>query len=192
MSNLIETERTESALPLTLAVTKSFSGGVPGLATVLQIRDASTVDSYLDFSDLTFKTSGWTAKQASLADLGDGIYALSGGLNIDGITNLPTSTHYLSVEYVITGSVRGTVIDTILMKRDVYDMALSLLQRAIADAEPLPEFRSLGGAIQKLVNRVRITSSTLEIYETDDTTVSKTQAITTNPGADPIVEADTA
>lgn len=191
MTASIETERAETALPLTLAVTRSFSGGVSGLTAVLQIRDATTSTSYLDFADLTFKTSGWTTKQAALTDIGDGLYILTGGLNLSAISNLPSTTHYLSAEYIVTGSVRGTVKDSILLRRDVYDLALALLQRSISDAESLPEFRSLGGAIQKLTNRVRISGGSLEIYESDDTTISKTQSVSTNPSADPIVEADT-
>lgn len=52
--------------------------------------------------------------------------------------------------------------------------------------------RSLLGAIGKLVNKISISGSTLTIYEDDDTTSLGTQAITTNPAAEPITELDTA
>lgn len=191
MSVTIQAERDESALPLTLAVTRASDGGVAGLTCVLQIRDASTPDSYLDFADSTFKTSGWTTKQASLLDLGDGLYVLSGGLDIGSITNLPAATNYLSAEYIVSGAVSGTTIDTILLRTSVYDQNKDLLQRNLADAESLPTERSLGGAIQKLTNRVRVDGTKLEVYETDDTTVSYEQSLTTNPNAEPIVEANT-
>jgi hypothetical protein len=190
MSFSIQAERTDTNVPVALVVTKN-GGGISGLTVVVQIRDASTIDSYLDFDDDTFQTSGWTTKQASLADLGDGFYALSGGLDVDVFTNLPASSHHLLVEFIVTGSVKGSALDHILLRRDVYDLALALLKRAIADAETLPEFRSLGGAVQKLVNRVRINGASLEIYEADDSTVSGIQTLTTDASADPIVEADT-
>lgn len=190
MSFSAQAELTDTNVPISLVATKN-GGGVSGLTVVVQIRDASTVDSYLDFDDDTFQTSGWTTKQASLADLGDGFYALSGGLDVDAFTNLPAGSHHLSLEYIVTGSISGSAIDHLLLRRDVYDLALALLQRAISDAEALPEFRSLGGAIQKLVNRVRINGTTLEIYEADDTTISNTQSLSTSASADPIIEADT-
>jgi hypothetical protein len=167
-------------------------GGITGLTVAVRIRDGRTTNSYLDFSDDTFKTSGWSAQTASLTDIGDGFYSLSSGLDLSAITNLPAATHYLVAEYLVNGSVAGSAMTEILMRRDVYDLALSLLQRSIADAETLPNFRSLGGAIQKLVNRVRIDATQLEVYEADDSTVSATQTLTTDANADPIVEADTA
>lgn len=52
-------------------------------------------------------------------------------------------------------------------------------------------FRSLLGAIAKLVNKVAISGSTLTVYEADDVTSLGTQALTTDPDADPITGADT-
>ena len=187
---MIQVERTESQVPIDLVVTDR-RGGISGLTVVVQIRDGRTTNSYLDFNDDTFKTSGWTTKQVSLADIGDGFYTLSGGLDLSAITNLPASTHYLFAEFIVTGAARGSAINEILLRRDVYDTALALLQRSLADAETLPEFRSLGGALQKLVNRVRASGTQLLIYETDDSTISATQTLTTDENAAPIVEADT-
>jgi hypothetical protein len=53
-------------------------------------------------------------------------------------------------------------------------------------------FRSILGAIAKLVNKVAISGSTLTIYEDDDSTALGSQTITTDSGADPISELDTA
>ena len=190
MGLTIQAEFTDTNVPLTLVATKN-GGGVSGLTVVVQIRDASTIDSYLDFDDDVFKTSGHTIKQASLADLSDGFYALSGGLDVNAFSGLAANSNHLSAEYIVTGSLEGSAVDHILLRTDVYDLALALLTRAIADAEPLTNFRSLGGAIQKLVNRVRISGTSLEIYEADDTTISKTQSLSTSASADPIIEADT-
>jgi hypothetical protein len=51
--------------------------------------------------------------------------------------------------------------------------------------------RSLLGAIAKLVNKVGIAGSTLTAYEDDDTTSLYSQAISTDSGADPIIQLDT-
>jgi len=53
-------------------------------------------------------------------------------------------------------------------------------------------FRSLLGAVAKLVNRIRVSGSTLTTYEADDTTALGTQTVTSDSGAQPIVEIDTA
>ncbi|MCP5246165.1 MAG: hypothetical protein H6937_09530 [Burkholderiales bacterium] len=53
------------------------------------------------------------------------------------------------------------------------------------------EFRSLVGAIAKLVNKVSISGGTLTVTETDDVTTLGTQAVTTDQSAAPIVTIDT-
>lgn len=52
-------------------------------------------------------------------------------------------------------------------------------------------FRSLLGAIAKLVNKIAASGGTLTVYEDDDTTSLGTQAITSDSGADPITALDT-
>ena len=52
-------------------------------------------------------------------------------------------------------------------------------------------FRSLLGAIGKLVNKIAPSGANIEIFEDDDTTVLGTQATTTDSGADPITALDT-
>jgi trimeric autotransporter adhesin len=123
MSYQIQAERTDTNVPITLQVDKN--GGVTGLTSVVQIRDGATTNSYLDFNDDTFKTAGWTTKQASLADIGDGVYVLSGGLDVSAITNLPAGTHHLFAEFDVTGSVDGNAVDVILLRNHVYDVAIA-------------------------------------------------------------------
>lgn len=53
-------------------------------------------------------------------------------------------------------------------------------------------FRSLLGAVAKLVNKVAISGTDLQIFRDDDTTVLGTQALTTDAGAEPITGMDTA
>ena len=52
-------------------------------------------------------------------------------------------------------------------------------------------FRSLLGAVAKLVNRVGISGATLTVYEDDDTTTLGEQALTSDSNAAPITGADT-
>lgn len=59
-----------------------------------------------------------------------------------------------------------------------------------ADGDTL-SFRSLLGAVAKLVNRVGITGATLSVYQDDDTTVLGTQAVTSDAAADPVTEVNT-
>ena len=71
-----------------------------------------------------------------------------------------------------------------------------ILRRALASALASSDgdtktFRSLAGAIAKLVNRIVSSGGTLTIYEPDDTTSLGTQALTTDAAAEPIVEANT-
>lgn len=71
-----------------------------------------------------------------------------------------------------------------------------ILRRTWANAEASSDgdavtFRSLIGAIAKLVNRVQVSGGNLLIYRDDDTTTLGTQALTTDASADPITEIDT-
>ena len=70
-------------------------------------------------------------------------------------------------------------------------IADAVLSRALSNVEGTATFRSLAGAIAKLVNKVDIAGSTLTVRKTDDTTAFGTQQVTTDSGADPIVAVDT-
>ncbi len=63
--------------------------------------------------------------------------------------------------------------------------------RASSDGDTVT-FRSLLGAAAKLVNKVSVASTTLTVYEENDTTAFGTQDVTTDASAEPIVEVDTA
>lgn len=108
--------KSESALPVQLTVTDA-SGGVTGLTVKMQVRDSAGTNSYLDFNDATFKTSGWTTKDLTLTDLVNGIYA--GTLDLSAITNLPSGS-YLTLEYTVSGTVSGVVTDLIIFDPAVY------------------------------------------------------------------------
>ncbi len=64
--------------PLTLNV-QGFTGGQTGLTPTVAIRAALTTNLYLDFNDLTFKTSGFTTRDADLTEIADGRYVRTAG-----------------------------------------------------------------------------------------------------------------
>lgn len=66
-------EKSLTAYPLSLFVVEN-GVGVTGLSCTVALRNATTTDSYLDFSDGTFKTSGWTLQFAPLTEIGTGRY----------------------------------------------------------------------------------------------------------------------
>lgn len=71
-----------------------------------------------------------------------------------------------------------------------------LLRRSLASARASSNgdtvgFRSLLGMVAKQVNRVGVSGANLVTYEEDDATTFGTQAITTDPAAEPITQLDT-
>lgn len=70
-------------------------------------------------------------------------------------------------------------------------IADGILSRAISNVEGSATFRSLAGAIAKLVNKVDIAGSTLTVRKTNDTDAFGEQEITTDAEALPITAVDT-
>lgn len=98
MSDL-EAKDTDSLFPLKLTVERVGSGGITGLTpsqVTLRIRDASTLNSYLDFADNTFKTAGWTQQDAGLSEVGRGHYQYN--LNVVAVPAMVAGFE-ASVEY---------------------------------------------------------------------------------------------
>lgn len=75
MSQGFTADHDDVALPLNLTVAEEGVGGVAGLSPTVTLRIGRTTDTYLDFADDTFKTSGWTTKSAPLTEIGDGDYS---------------------------------------------------------------------------------------------------------------------
>lgn len=70
------------------------------------------------------------------------------------------------------------------------------LRRSFANAAASSDgdalgFRSLLGAVAKLVNRVAIAAATLTVYREDDTTALGTQAVTSDAAAEPVTGVNT-
>lgn len=71
-----------------------------------------------------------------------------------------------------------------------------VLRRALATAEASADgdalaFRSLLGAVAKLVNKIALAAGTLTVYKADDTTALGTQAATQDASANPVTALDT-
>ena len=95
-----------------------------------------------------------------------------------------------------TAGAVDTVTDAVITATVANKIADHILRRAWANAEASSDgdtvsFRSLLGAVAKLVNRVGITGTDLLTYRDDDSTVLGTQALTTDASADPITGIDT-
>lgn len=101
----------DGVAPLELIVSDA-DGGVAGLTCAVAIRDAHTAQSYLDWSDGTFKTSGWMERTRALSEGLAGRYVLEDGLDLDDIT-LPAATEVLVAEYSISGDLVGAASDYI-------------------------------------------------------------------------------
>jgi len=83
--------------------------GLSGLTVLAQIRNGDGNNSYLDFNDNTFKTSGWTTKQVTLVEVptSAGIYRFLWNSSL--VTAIVTGFDAI-VEYDVSGAVafRGT------------------------------------------------------------------------------------
>jgi hypothetical protein len=83
----------------------------------------------------------------------------------------------------ITATAAGFIADHTL-RRSWASAAISANGDALS-------FRSLLGAVAKLVNRVGISGATLTVYQDDDTTALGTQTVTSDAAAEPITGANT-
>ena len=67
-------ESSDTSIPLNLTLEQEGVGGITGKAPTVALRDGSTTNSYFDWSDNTFKTAGWTTKDAPMTEIGNGHY----------------------------------------------------------------------------------------------------------------------
>jgi hypothetical protein len=119
-------------------------------------------------------------------------YSLSSPQNFNLVGNI-SGTHVGNIQGNVTGSVASvTDIGTTLANK----IADFVLRRSFANARASSDgdafsFRSLLGAIAKLVNRWNISGSTLTVYAEDDTTSVGTQTLTSDASAEPITQINT-
>lgn len=97
-----------------------------------------------------------------------------------------------SVGSVATGGIAAASIASAAAAK----IADVVLRRSWASASASSDgdtlgFRSLLGAVAKLVNKVAVSGSTLTVYKEDDATALGTQTVTADAAAEPIVSVDT-
>lgn len=130
MSATIYAEVSSSSVPLELTIEKEGTGGITGQAPTVALRDGATIDSYLDWSDETFKTAGWTLKFAGLTEVGRGHYQRI--FNPASVTGLQAGATLVAEYHVDNGGdVRGDAHDIILMVRTSQDV--TLLRKALTN-----------------------------------------------------------
>ena len=163
---------TMSAASLTLTISKEGVGGVLGLSPTVALRDATTPNSYFDWSDSTFKTFGWGAKYAAMGSVERGHYRRSLDLTavpaiIDGMA--------LSAEYHVDdgGEIIGDAHDIVT----VSDAATSAALGAVAtDAALVRKYHT---------NRMEETAGNpgkLKLYDDNDVTLLATHDLRDETG----------
>jgi len=132
-------------------------------------------------------------------EVGGGIYTRSYTDDSDTYTYYGyahyTGATILDVDYSVQGSSFATTV-TDIDADTANKVADHTIRRSFASAAASSDgdaksFRSLLGAIAKLVNKIATSGSTFTVYEADDTTALGTQTVTTDSGAEPITELDT-
>jgi hypothetical protein len=110
MSDLL-VEVTNDAVPMVVTLIKD--GALTGASPTVALRDGATTNSYLDWSDFTFKTSGWTEQFAPLGEIGNGQYQYV--LDLTAVLGL-TAGRALVAEYaVVDGGSTWTGHDVFLL-----------------------------------------------------------------------------
>ena len=149
VSHLIIVEE-QAVSALTLTVNREGVGGLSGLAPTVAIRQASAPDSYLDWDDGAFKTTGWTTKYQSMSESERGTYQRL--LDLSAVTGAPVGT-LLIVEYrVIDGTLVGDDHDLLMVVSVNTDTIL--LRKALTN---------------KMIETPGLPGS-LVLYDDDDTT----------------------
>lgn len=137
MSLSLVVDPRNTAVPLDLTITQEGVGGVTGETPTVALRDGATTNSYLDFADNTFKTSGWTTKYASLAEVEKGHYQRL--LNMTLISPTPVDGKAFVAEYELNAVVGKGVDHDVLLLVTVSDN--ELLRKALTNRlEETPGF----------------------------------------------------
>lgn len=89
-------EKQLTSAPIILTLEQEDVGGVVGQAPTVAVRDATTLDSYLDFGDFTFKSAGWINKYQTLTEVEEGDYTY--WMNLAAIAAISIGD-ILSIEY---------------------------------------------------------------------------------------------
>lgn len=180
MNAVYPAELSSTSFALSLAILKeSASGliGVTGQAPTVMLRDAATSSRYLDFTDHTLKTVGWTTKTQTLTEVGGGYYR--GTLNIATILPaIPQNTLFVAEYFVNNGSdVIGISHDMLLMVNAQED--LTLLRRMTKNR--FEEYPATGLSPGRLVLFADDAVTPLLVWEIRDATGGPVTATTGAP-----------
>lgn len=121
----------DMSVPLELTIEQEGVGGLTGQLPSVRVRDGSTLDSFLDWDDWTFKTVGHGTKDKLLDEVGDGHYTIELSLALIGAV----VGNVFVAQYVVNdgGDVIGDAHDVIL----VGQQALSDMAALLADVSLL-------------------------------------------------------
>ena len=114
-----------------------------------------------------------------------------------GTDSAATAAALATVDTVVDAILADTGTDGVVLSaaylNKIADHVLRRSWETAADSSDgdTKAFRSLLGAVAKLVNKIGVAGATLSIYEEDDSTVLGQQALVTDSAASPIVSADT-
>ena len=144
------------------------------------------------------KTDNLPADPADDSDIDTQLAAIAGYIDteiaaIKAVTdNLPESgaltTLLANIAAILADTGTAGVVLTAAERNAVAD---AMLSRGISNVEATAGFRTLTGAIAKLVNKVAVVSTTLTVYKTNDSDAMGTQTVTLDAGAYPITVVDT-
>jgi len=118
-------------------------------------------------------------------------------INADAITAAKIANDAIATEHIATGAITADSIgaDTITAAKVADDVNIAIadatLERPISNVEGSLAYRTLAGAVSKLVNRVAIAGGTLTVYKTNDSTALGTQTVTTDADADNVTQLNT-
>lgn len=111
-------------VPLELTLEQEGVGGLLGYDVFVRVRDASTLNSFLDWDDNTFKTAGWSTRDKVMNEVGGGHYNLE--LNLAAIGSVVGNV-FVAQYTVDDGDVIGDAHDVILVgQQALSDMAVLL------------------------------------------------------------------
>lgn len=122
MSTGLVVDYKDTAYPLNLLLTQSGVGGLPGYVPTVALRFGA---QYLDWSDSTFKSVGWTLRDAPLTDRGRGRYERPVNLVAVG----GEVGDVMVAEFMVdSGTVKGAA-DDILLLTDIISVDLTFLRK---------------------------------------------------------------
>lgn len=129
--SLLVVDKSSTAVPLDLTIEQEAIGGVTGKSPTVALRDATTITSYLDWADNTFKTFGWTLKDAPMTEVGDGHYQRS--LSLPPLSPLATAGSVYAAQYHVDdgADVKGVALDIVIVEEQNTDM--SLIRKSITN-----------------------------------------------------------